>query len=559
MTNLPSGLTDVLEWLDERDALLRTRCQGLERLLLLEVVREADMVGYARAFDPNRRVPGAPNHLELVWMGLAHAVDLLAPAGMAGPGMAWQPAAPERSAWAMAFLRRSALVSHLRRLAQLVRYDLSSVEILGAKSLRFHIHGEDIEAQDRDAMRWLSRRLQARDAPLLKAFHLEYGNALAAELSNRVSADPQFGIRYSSSRELEECFEFEAGLRAATLAGNDCLPLGARIGPLTFGDYRSVVVAGMARSFKHAAFLQTLLARDPATPGTALTIFADEYKLKDEWGGLLGLDDATAAILLDVIGLAPADLPELRRARDCPQALLIRAGDQFWHTPVYAGLNNPFGWVTAKLRRTFRSDWDKAVNEREACFRDDLRILYPEPRFWFAPTALKIRDAKSVRTDIDALVIDRLCGTMGVFQLKWQDTFESSLAERESRRRNLMKEGNAWIETVADFCRGLEPAEAAVRLGVPRSEAVGVRANRLFILTRNGARFSGPDHQDRRGAWLSWYELLRRCEGARQEEDPLSRIWIGVRRRPKPKADEHVSTFEIDGIHVESIQTFDGL
>lgn len=154
--------------------------------------------------------------------------------------------------------------------------------------------------------------------------------------------------------------------------------------------------------------------------------------------------------------------------------------------------------------------------------------------------------------------MSRACWSVGVFQLKWQDTFENSLAERESRRRNLMQEGNAWLETVADFYRGLGPAEAAARLGVPPSVAAEVRANHLFVLTRNGARFSGPDHQDRRAAWLSWYELLRRCDGARREEDPLSRIWRGARRRLKPKIDEHVSTFEVDGIRVEAIQTLSG-
>ena len=551
---LPSELQQALDVVAHNDAEFRINSRGFERPLLLEVIREADMVGYARAFDPKRRIPGAPNHLDLVWLGLAHAIDLLAPEAMRGPGIAWQPATPEHTAWAMGFLRRAALASHFRRLTELLRYELSAIEVLGPGSFRFHILAEDLEARDRDALDWFAGRMRSDQSHLLRAFHELHGDAITAELKARVGSDPTFGIRYSSSRELEECFEFEAELRAATLPGNDCLPESARLGPLTFGDFRKIVVAGMGRSLKHAAFVQTLLAHEPKAPPTALTIFADERILKDEWGGLLDLDDATSAVVLDAIGLTPADLPELRRTGDCPQALLIRGGDTFWHEPVYAGLNNPFGWVTSKLRRMFRSDWDRAVEGREAQFRDDLRALFPEPRFWFAPTPLKIRAAGRVLTDIDAIVIDRDCGTLAAFQLKWQDTFQNGLAERESRRRNLIKEGNAWIGVLSDYCAGCNPNAAAARLGVPTAEAKDVRAFRPFVLTRNSAQFSGPQEQDRAAAWLSWFDLLQRCHGVRQKTDPLSKIWRAARRKRSSPVTSDLGMFEIDGIRVEIAQ-----
>ncbi|WP_454916245.1 hypothetical protein [Xanthobacter sediminis] len=553
MENLPTELQAAATALSDNDAGFRAQARGFERLLLLEVLREADMVGYARAFDPKRRIPGAPGHLDLVWLGLAHAVDLLTPEAMKGPGMVWEPARPERTAWAMGFLRRSAMVSQFRRLVQLLRYDLAAVEVLGPRAFGFRIHAQDLEAHDRDAMAWFASRTRRQHASLLGTFREVHGAAVAAELQARVGSDPRFGIRYSSSRELEECFEFEAELRAAELGGNDCLPETARLGPLTFGDYRRVVVAGMARSFKHVAFLETLLRLEPKTPHTALTIFAEERILKEQWGGLLGLDDATSVVLLNVLGLTPEDLPELRRTGDCPQPLLVRGGDTFWHKPVYAGLNNPFGWVTTKLRRVFRSDWDRAVDGREAQFRDDLRHLFPENRFWFAPAPVNIRAGGRVLTDVDAIVVDRASHTAAVFQLKWQDIFGSGLAERASRRRNLIKEGNAWIEVLSDYLSGETPAAAAARLGVPASEARDVRAVHLFVLTRNAAKFSGPNEQDRRAAWLSWFDLVRRCHDARQYLDPFSRISRAARRAPRSAMSRDTWAFEIDGFRVEVI------
>ncbi|KAA1184373.1 hypothetical protein FP026_02985 [Rhizobium tropici] len=63
------------------------------------------------------------------------------------------------------------------------------------------------------------------------------------------------------SRELEEYFETYAELRARGLPGNDSLPDDCRIGPLSFGQYRTAIVTGMARCLKHAAFVDTLPRR----------------------------------------------------------------------------------------------------------------------------------------------------------------------------------------------------------------------------------------------------------------------------------------------------------
>lgn len=546
-------LQAILNHLDERDDWLRTRAAGLERPLLLNLLRVIDVAGYVRAHDPGRVVPGMPGYLDVGWMGAAHAIQLLAPAGMRGPGNVWHLPEPEQLAWATSFLYRAGLVVHLRRLAELVRYGLADVEVTGDRSLKFLIHARDREAIDRDAIDWYAGHVATMDAPVLKDFRNRYDAAVRTELAARVGTDPMFGIRYSSSRELEECFEFEAELRARTLPGHDALPFDARVGPLTFGEYRTAVVTGMARSLKHVAFVETLLARDPSTPRAILTIHSHEEKLKDEWGGLLGLDDARSGVLLNIMGMTPDDVPELRKAWDCPQALIVRAGDVFWQQPVFGGLNNPFTWVTRKLRRTFRPDWDRAVNGRETTFRKDLRIVFDKPRFWFAPTTQKIRGPAGIKTDIDAIVIDRACGTMAIFQLKWQDAFENSLTERESRRRNLTAEGNAWTETVLSHCQDCSPQAAALRIGVPAAVANGVQAVRLFVLTRNAAQFSGPANQDARAAWLSWYDMLRQCNHAADDADPLCSVWHGGAHRQGERTIGGIQSFEVEGVRVETV------
>jgi hypothetical protein len=243
----------------------------------------------------------------------------------------------------------------------------------------------------------------------------------------------------------------------------------------------------------------------------------------------------------------------MRAVPDCPQALLIRGGDKCWHKPVFGGLNNPFPWVTRKLQRAFRPDWDRAVNSREEAFRGDLRTLFPEPRFFMPGKPHLLRRDGRILTDIDALILDRQTGTFAVIQLKWQDSFENSLAERASRQKNVTKEGNAWIEVIARACEGMSGTDRALLLGISPDEAANAQGMRLFVLTRNGAKFSGGESRDSRAAWISWYDLLRRCQMAKDSADPLSRLWTSGRRERPPPVYRGVQGFELDGFEIEYV------
>lgn len=322
----------------------------------------------------------------------------------------------------------------------LVHYGLAVLELTSAGTLRFVITAADLEAIDREAIHWFAGHVEKTHRPFLDTLAADQGAWVANELKNRVEKDSVFGIRYSSCKELEEYFEAQAELRSQGLPGNDAIPDDCKIGPLTFGQYRTAMVTGIARCLKHTAFVDTLLVR-PHSPAARdiLTIYSFDHELREQWGGLLGLNDDEADVMLEVLGISTSDTKHLKSALDCPQALLIRGGDQCWHKPVFGGLNSPFPWLNKKLQRMFRPDWDRAVNLREAAFRRDLQALFPEPRFFMPPKPRVLRADGRILTDIDDLVFDRITGTIAVFQLKWQDSFETSLRERASRQKNLNK------------------------------------------------------------------------------------------------------------------------
>ena len=547
-------LSALIAEIEAGEEALKRQVVGSERSALLEIIRAIDSIGYLRAFAPGRGVSDIPGHSDVSWLGASRALSLFLPAGMIGPGAMWARTSSERSLWASMLLYRSGLVSHLKRLTEFLRYDLATLELGKSGGIRFVITAGDFESIDRDAIVWFGRQAKKADHPFLDALKEDRGEWIVRELETRVEKDANFGIRYSSSRELEDYFEAHAESHAYSLPGNDSLLDDCKIGPLKFGQYRSAMVTGMARCLKHAAFVDTLLIRkDAPAARDILTIFSFDYELREQWGGLLGLQDEEADIILEVMGISPADGVHLGSLPDCPQALLIRGGDRCWHTPVFGGLNCPFPWMNRKLQRMFRPDWDRAVNRRELSFRDDLRMLFPEPRFFMHPRPYRLRDGRNTLTDIDAAILDRNTGTLGIFQLKWQDSFEASLSERASRQRNLTREGNEWIEVVSRHCAGMDGSERALCLGFPKEMASHAKAMRLFVLTRNAAQFSGGEAQDRRAAWYSWYDLLRQSHNLRVPADPISDLWRIGRRNRTPHKRRGVQIFELNGVQIETV------
>ncbi|PII39419.1 hypothetical protein T190_05535 [Sinorhizobium meliloti CCBAU 01290] len=450
-------------------------------------------------------------------------------------------------------LYRSGLISHLKRLVDFLRYDLATLELSKSGAIRFVITAADFEAIDRNAIAWFGQHIKKTNRPFLEALEADQGKWVTQQLEARVERDATFGIRYSSSRELEEYFETCAELRVHGLPGNDSLPDDCRIGPLTFGQYRTAIVTGMARCLKHTAFVDTLLVRqNPPAARDILSIYAFDHELREQWGGLLGLKDDEADVMFEVLGISPSDVTHLKLIPDCPQALLIRGGDQCWHKPVFGGLNNPFPWVTANCKGRFVLI-GTGPSTAGVGLRDDLRVLFPEPRFFMPSKPRRLRDSGRVLTDIDAAIFDQKTGTLAVFQIKWQDSFENSITERASRQTNLVKEGNAWIDIVSNYCARLGADERALQLGLPKDMASSAKAMCLFVLTRNGAKFSGGEAQDNRAAWLSWFDLLKRCHTLNTSKDLLLELWKSGRQARPPRGRRGVQSFELDGVKIESV------
>ena len=121
---------------------------------------------------------------------------------------------------------------------------------------------------------------------------------------------------------------------------------------------------------------------------------------------------------------------------------------------------------------------------------------------------MKLRNEGVVATDIDAAVFDTTTGTLGLFQLKWQDPFGTSMRKRNSKMMNFFEETNRWVSTVSSIL--LENPRALDHLLGERAVRIhDTKRIHLFVIGRHFSHFSGGTYRDSRAAWGTWPQVLR--------------------------------------------------
>jgi hypothetical protein len=261
-----------------------------------------------------------------------------------------------------------------------------------------------------------------------------------------------------------------------------------------------------------------------------ITLYVRKEHLVEVWAEQLGeeVSRQTKAVV-ECATLDGERAGEYDRDHEMALPLHIEFGDHFYLLPLFGALQNPFFHMVNEIKRRYRNDWDRAVDLREARFRQDIREHFKSERYYVVPTGVVLRAAdRKILTDIDAVVCDRETGDIALMQLKWNDVYARSLRERESRRRNLL-EANAWVEKVANWQASLAKPVNQV-LGLPQL-ATPVGKVLLFVVARNAIRFSTTDSYDDRAAWGIWASIARRPMNA--GEFPLRHLWQELRgQRP---------------------------
>lgn len=173
----------------------------------------------------------------------------------------------------------------------------------------------------------------------------------------------------------------------------------------------------------------------------------------------------------------------------------------------------PLFFLARELRRRNPQSYHNSAYLREAVFRQDLYALFQDKRFVTGGSRIQLRrDQGDIRTDIDAVVFDRKTGTLGLFELKSQDPFARSAAERVRQRDNVLY-ANRQIAGALDWLKRHGADELLNRIDHRTAKRYRVQKVFPFVLGRYLAHFNDGAEPDHRAAWGTWPQVLRLLDG----------------------------------------------
>lgn len=528
---------------DRYTAAIAGNWRGYERELLISLVRALDFAAYVhcvakidRNGEPGMRLRGAATALR----PLLEVVR-----NMPGP-IPWAPSPPEYEPAFDNHLATCGRFAAAIRLAAMERYGLTKTRVLGDKILIEALPDveERIEVEAGHAA-----NARARAALLERHPHLAVRNPEVRRRLDRYGrvANGWF-IDYDNDQFLVDHYRAHARIEAAGTVEAEALPATAHIGGRLFADWSEASTVAYGAVLHHIDAAGCLCEHMPElNPRNLLTIFARREDIVDvlmERGDdHSGAQQLMAGLTLDAEGAAWSE-----NRHEIPLPYYIDAGKHFVLLPIFGGLMNSHAGLLDHLRRKYRADWDKIVDGREDVFRADLRRLLPEPRYKVLEKGLKLRRKdKSVVTDVDAVVLDRHTGVVVLVQMKWYDVHGFCLAERDSRRENLLTKGNEWVDKVHRWIGGRTSAEIARTYGWGNA---GGSPPELLVMARHSTRFTGETRYDPRASWASWHALTEEmqdpaCEG-------FGAAITRTRQRQRKRGDcEGTTIFDLPGMVVE--------
>lgn len=483
-----------------------------QRLALLAITRELDCIAANKCFAGSPTFEEGWNTLNA---GSCRALFSYLGTGSIEAGIPNYPMTDELRAWAWHDIEQAGAVERTNHLIDLVREGMCRVSVDG-KDVRTEVDVglggiEPMEARD------LPHTLPSvGDVPPFTDRRPQY---IERALARNVKPWMDAYIQYLSTEELDEFFFNQAVRHCKKLGEFDWLPDDATLGGVKYRTYLNGLVFLMARRFLHLGFCQALHRKTGGRSAlvNTLTNWQTSAQLQ---APLLenGFTEHEATAIVDVMTADVATgVPRHLIGPDAPSPLFVPIGGMFRLASLRGAIGNPISYLNRSLQARHRGDYDRAVDGREAVFRDRVNALFhcaEEGRIFRATSSFPIRIDGHVITDIDAIVFDAHACQLGLFQLKWQDTFGAVGPERRSKLANFERTGWDWVQRVRKFIGEVGASPILHRIGV-RSAPRQI-STYLFVLGRNfSARSGGAPPNDSDVAWGNWNQIARLVDGNR--------------------------------------------
>lgn len=441
------------------------------------------------------------------------------------------PSTAESQQWADSVLLKLGTLRLARRVIDLTHAQLIEFVNGTPERLRFRTVGDSglAEDDDVDAHRWMSNFAITEDEAEYHDLE-ERWPEIQVLLRKNVRVFERHYIGYDSTPELDEYYQRLAVLHARRSHGHEAFAPFAQFGGLPFGVFGAAATAVVGWSLKHMAFATELSMMNPQLDIRNLLVPWSPLQWKAEsLSAQLEIDETVASQALQLFVGTHDLFTRYASIHDAPIPILVPAARSQFHFSLVGAQLSPYNLLLRQLREQYSSDYFRNVDEREVKFREDLRWILPIKRVYFADKPIVLQDKGKTATDIDALALVKRTGTLGVFQLKWQDPYGGDLRERRSRLTNLVPSANKWLLAVLDWIKE-NGANALVERARFEGEVPEVRHIVFFVVGRYHCNFSQTP-ADRRAVWCSWAELLRAVDTIGAVTDPLVALEEHLRHR----------------------------
>ena len=519
-------LTELIRREEER---ILATLPGERRWGLLELVRAIDhYLVYVLGLDEkNREEEIQSERWDLYRYGQSKAVSLFTDRSSTLPGPSLTRSERIHQQWADAVIHSCGRLGICEMILNLHRYSLVELSMPSPKAIHATVGLQEVGVEALEANELcIFPEIAAEIDQQIRDQNMAIRPSILELMSPLVSPWQEHFIQYDTHPDIDSYFRSQGLLWARSHygAGQDAFPPNATFGDLPFLLYKEAVVEVIGWVLKHIAFSSLLLSRHTHLDmRNLLTVTTGENQLHGYLSAAFDITEIEARQVLDTLKLTPENIQAHTSEPAVGIAPFLNINSTTVVFSIAGTLISSFDFMLAELSRRYRRDWDHAVNGREEHFRRELYDLFPTRRFVKVEKPLKLKNEGIVATDIDAAVFDTTTGTLGLFQLKWQDPFGTSMKKRNSKMMNFLEETNQWVSKVSSIL--LENPKALDHLFGERAVRIhDTKRIQLFVIGRHFSHFSGGACRDSRAAWGTWPQVLRLFKESHMGSDPLT--WL---------------------------------
>ncbi len=527
--SMPSDILTGIIHREEERILASFPKESEKRWGLLELVRAIDQyfVYILRLDEEASEEEIQSERWDLFRYGQSKAVSLFTDQSCTSPGPSMARSERVHQAWADSVIADCGRLGICEMMLNLHKYDLVELSMPSPKAIHATVSLEEVGVEALEANEFSIFGKIARDMDeQVRNQNAAIGPSVLEMMSPLVSPWENHYIQYDTNPFIDQFFQVQGLLwaRGHYEPGQDAFPSDATFGDLPFGLYREAVSVVIGFALKHIAFTSILQARHPHLDiRNLLTVTAAEPQLYGYLSDALDITEMEARQVMETLKLTPENIQAHASEPAVNIAPFLSINSDTVAVSIAGALSSPFDIMLAELYRRHRKDWDRAVDGREGDFRKELNDLFPTERFAKTDNPLKLRIKGSVATDIDAAIFDRTTGTLGLFQLKWQDPFGTSMRKRNTKMKNFLAEAEKWVSRVSSILQET-PEILNHQIGDRTVRVQDTKSIHLFVIGRHFSHFSGEASRVTGAAKGTWPQILRLFEESNGGSDPLT--WL---------------------------------